>query len=589
MESLSGLLQQLAHAGLEAEVLESVRHATSRPTTDDGDASSPSPSVSPALIGRLLAGSEVRLTGLAAKPELNGRTGVVLEPEDERTDRVPVQLHETHHPKPADFYGGSWRASKSVKPLALRPRNLQLLGQAPLHTPAPPPSGATLAGVLAHEAVLQRMLRRSTRDVMCVSSVSRELNAVVSYGLRLLDAIVPARQLGGRGGNPGMFAAPKSVSAVRAAATAGASVGGTLAVAEAGGSVDTSNRIQLLSVHGTPLRVIDGRFTVFTMGSTCYNLTYVPTALGVGAEPSSLLVVGTRLDENWKDPTDSDDPTIYDHFNNLVQLDLTEKRLELSCGGDTRDYFDRGLPIAVLYDAPSEAAYVLRAGGREPPRVLGLPADWIQNCDRGCDSRIDYTSHVFEIPGWPTQGYSEKEPSPQGMRTPPVPFPIGEVHFASPVAFAVHEDLMYILDEAEKRIAVYGRVGTDRRFGEFLRFISSAERMFESPRGMACDETGRIYVTDGKLIHVLMPDGQRAQVVCPPGAVHLAGICVLDCYVIVADVGAHVLHVLHRRGSWVTSLRRRVIAALDSGLLGEDGKVGPSTAVTPSDAELECK
>eukprot|EP00966_Prymnesium_polylepis_P330208 7385870-Prymnesium_polylepis.1 len=83
------------------------------------------------------------------------------------------------------------------------------------------------------------------------------------------------------------------------------------------------------------------------MGSTCYNLTYVPLGVCAGPAAHSLLVVGTRLDENWEDPTASDDPTVYDHFNNLIKVDLSVRGLQLACGGDTQDCFELGQPRAV--------------------------------------------------------------------------------------------------------------------------------------------------------------------------------------------------------------------------------------------------
>ena len=355
-------LQQASRAGLESDLVEQLRAAVSSRAEDGSPPAGEPQKVDEiaATLRKLLAGCEVWLDGLSAKPELNGRTGVVLDSEGDTGERVPVLLHEPHHPKPADYYGGSWAAAKTIKPLALRLRNLQLIGQAaplgPIVDAVPPAgdAGAALRRLLATPKASAELLRplladETMRDLASTAAASRAFSGAVGHALRTLDALRPARKLGGTGSAPGTFSAPCSIASVGGLAQelVGSAASSAVVVAEAGGTITTRNRLQALTLHGVPLRIVDGRFTLHSMGDTRYNLTYVPTAVGVGAE-GALLVVGTRLDENWDNPRDSDDPTIYDHFNNLLTLDLSERGLRLQCGGDTQDYFEVCTPLAPL-------------------------------------------------------------------------------------------------------------------------------------------------------------------------------------------------------------------------------------------------
>lgn len=102
-------------------------------------------------------------------------------------------LHEQHYPKPVVFYGGSWAAEKAVKPLALRPRNLRLVGQ----TVPPPASPAEICGV---DAALQQimntpeaatalmrplLLEPSLRDLMSAAmATSRQRLSIVWWRMR---------------------------------------------------------------------------------------------------------------------------------------------------------------------------------------------------------------------------------------------------------------------------------------------------------------------------------------------------------------------------------------------------------------------
>ena len=184
-----------------------------------------------ATLDRLLPGSEVTLTGLS-KAELNGRTGVVMDG-PRQGERFGVLLHEPQYPAPADWHGGSWTATgQTGKPLALKPRNLRLL------------------------------------EV-----------ATAQAGAVLLPAT--ARRLGGEGSNPGQFSGPSCVAALP---------NGTLVVGDPG-----NFRLQLLSVHGEPLRVVDGRFTRGGHGGryTSENMSYCASGVAVAAD-GALLLSGQR-------------------------------------------------------------------------------------------------------------------------------------------------------------------------------------------------------------------------------------------------------------------------------------------------------
>ena len=205
-------------------------------------------------VGGLLIGSEVQLVGLTTNCELNGRTGVILEPEPDRQgERLPVVLHDTHYPKPADWFGGSWAPSKPVQPLALRPRNLRLLGQTALSPPSPPEVGDGAAVSLcrimstptAAAALMQSLLLDPTlRDVLNTAKASRSLHGGVVRALRELDALLPVRKLGGEGTLPGMVRSPSAVASAPAGLKSLAGAEGTVVVMEAGGTVATTNRLQ---------------------------------------------------------------------------------------------------------------------------------------------------------------------------------------------------------------------------------------------------------------------------------------------------------------------------------------------------------
>lgn len=206
--------------------------------------------------------------------------------------------------------------------------------------------------------------------------------------------------------------------------------------------------------------------------------------------------------------------------------------------------------------------YVIRAGGKEAPRVLGLPDDWIDYCDRGGNASIDYSGHVFQIPGWPDRNGKPRGTPKDDAALPPEE---GFARFSTPAGLAASAAELYITDEAAHRIAVYGRFGPEHRFGEFLRHFGrpgSNAGEFRRPRGIACDAGGRVYVADDLRVQLLLPDGTPLQVLAPPGAVQLGGLCVTEGHVVVADQGAHLLHVLTRCGAVVRQLRNRALTAL---------------------------
>ena len=236
-----------------------------------------------------------------------------------------------------------------------------------------------------------------------------------------------------------------------------------------------------------------------------------------------------------------------------------------------------------MYDVDGGCVYIARYGGREAPRLQGLSAEWIHRCDQGGNARVDYSGHVFEIPGGQTSaantpadqsaagrivGGTHNGGTARPRRPPepsPPPAPPEGTAFEAPVGLAIHSDELFVLDAAMHRLAVFGRCGVDRRFGPFLRFIGGPGTdpgQFHSPRGVAADGEGCLYVVDETRVQVLSHSGRAMQVVTPPGTFHLGGLCVTEGHVVVADVGGHVLHVLRRCGAAAQLLRRRALALL---------------------------
>jgi hypothetical protein len=376
------------------------------------------------------------------------------------------------------------------------------------------------------------------------ASTSPKPLAVRPRNLRVLApptsevVISPMYQIGGEGSLPGQFRAPRNVTAL---------ANGMIAVAEYAGNA----RVQLLTKHGEPLRVIDGRFqTGVAEGPHTRNrMTYRPTAIALGSE-DTLLLVGHRDQTDWDNPAAEQYPSIAGHFANLLRLHLDEKRLDLACGGDPDDKMGHETR-AVVYDPVSDVVYTCSAGRPEAAKLIGLPDEYTMVC---YSYASQWDAQAFEIPS----------------RCPET----SAVVLHTPVALAIHGDELYVCDQGLDCISIFMRAGPQRRFGAFARSIGSpGERagQLTEPQGIACDGAGRLFVSEKRRLQVFdCCTGEPLQALNFDGASCLSGISVAGAHLLVADQGLHVVHALAIGGVATAQLQQRAREALAQHMVSKE-------------------
>ena len=498
---ISALLLQAERLGLDEASAEALRGQDT-----DSD-----------LIGAWLAGLEVRLTGLKSAT-LNGRTGVVLD-QPRQGERLAVLLHERRRPRPADWTGGSWTVTAPPKPIAVRPRNLRLLAPACL---APSTSACSALGrVLASRVLSARILSHLLLEpsMASLTSAAASCKALCLAAATLIaerNVLVPLRAMGGEGSDFGQLRAPSSVAAL---------ADGTICVGDEG-----NRRLQLITIHGETRRLVDGRFTVGMDRHkyTRLRMTYVPR--GVAAGPAgSLLVVGRRDEADWDDPDNEQAPTTTNHWANLLQLDVQEKRISLECGADADDSCGGGVVRQLLYDAPSRVVYTIRTGVspsglvRTPPRVIGLEEEYLD----AAHVETYWSGGAFELP----TGAGTDAPL-----------------LVTPTDIAADAHALYVSDEGAACVLVFDRLGPSGRFGALERRIGrrggGAGEFETGPTALTVDADGRLLVCEERRVQVLTTAGVPLQIVAPPEFISLRAIAATRRHVAIADAGAHVVHVL---------------------------------------------